>query len=370
MRKLKVGIAGQRGLSYLLGFQQDPRTEVVAFCDINEDVLLEQANKHHIPKTYRIYEDMLASDIDIAVVATPMQLHFQHTLAALLAGKHVFCEVTAASTMEELFWLAEAVEKSGKVYMMTENYLYIPQVQQILAMARAGLFGRLYFGEGEYIHNLESVAGTGGYWRHYWQLGRRGLFYPTHSLGPVMKWMDDHVTAVSCFGTGSHTNPSFLQDDTSLTLCHTQNDALVKIRLDCLSQRPHNLSFYSLQGTKGCYEAPRCTGDSHKIYLTGSDGYADDAEFEKLDQYQSFMPERYQNATDEQKNTGHWGGDYFIVSDYIDSITKGTKPPVDVYDACEWTAVGLLSEKSIRNNGRTYDVPVFKNEKQTNFIYC
>ena len=33
---------------------------------------------------------------------------------------------------------------------------------------------------------------------------------------------------------------------------------------------------------------------------------------------------------------------------------------MDVYDACEWTAVGLLSELSVVNNGRTMTVPRFR----------
>lgn len=60
---------------------------------------------------------------------------------------------------------------------------------------------------------------------------------------------------------------------------------------------------------------------------------------------------------------GHWGGDYFVVQDFIDSLLKGTKPPIDVYDACEWTAVGLLSELSIMNKGKAMEMPDFRKSK-------
>jgi predicted dehydrogenase len=62
-------------------------------CDLNEEVAKNAAQKHDIPKTYRIYEDMLESDIDAVVISTPMQLHVPQAIAAFEAGKHVLSEV-------------------------------------------------------------------------------------------------------------------------------------------------------------------------------------------------------------------------------------------------------------------------------------
>ena len=362
---IKIGIVGARGLSSMLGFKSIPNVKVEALCDINENLLKEESKKHGISKTYRVYEDMLESDIDAVVIATPMQNHCQQVLSALQAGKHVMSEVTAGVTMDELFWLTEAVEKSKKVYMMAENYCYIPENQMILNMVNQGVFGEVYFGEGEYLHDVRSMAVyDNGFatWRSFWQLGKRGAFYPTHSVGPVMQWFKgDRIKSVQCVGSGWNTAPQFRQEDTSITLCQMESGKLIKIRVDCISERPHNLNYYSIQGTKGVYEAPRGLGDDHKIWLKGMDDSTDSAYWRPLkDFYDQYMPERYRNATDEQKATGHWGGDYFIVKDFIDAIVKGDKPAIDVYEACEWTAVGLLSELSVMNGGRAIDMPNFK----------
>ena len=48
------------------------------------------------------------------------------------------------------------------------------------------------------------------------------------------------------------------------------------------------------------------------------------------------------------------------MEDFINAIRTGESPIVDVYTACEWTAVGLLSEISVVNNGKTMDVPKFR----------
>lgn len=365
---LKVGIVGARGLSTLMGFNALPNVRVEALCDLDAQLLQEQSEKHNIPNTYRVYEDMLGSDINVVVVATPMQLHVQQVIMALEAGKHVLSEVTAGTTMDELWWLLQAAKKADRVYMMAENYMYIPQNQLLNNMVKKGLFGDVYYGEGEYLHELKHmqqyVNGTTS-WRKYWQLGKRGNFYPTHSLGPVMQWFPgERIVSVSCFGTGWNTSPDLRQEDTTITLCQLDSGRLIKLRTDCISERPHNLSYYTLQGTKGAYEAPRGLGDDHKIWLKGMDESTDKAQWRPLsDFYDQYLPERYKNATDEQKEAGHWGGDFFIIEDFVYSIRKGTKPPVDVYDACEWTAVALLSELSVQNGGRSMEMPDFRNIK-------
>ncbi|WP_181376442.1 Gfo/Idh/MocA family protein [Paenibacillus agaridevorans] len=368
---IKIGIVGARGLSVLQGFRSIPDTEVVALCDLDEGYCQMQAKQHGIPNTFRIYEDMLESDIDAVVIATPMHLHVPQAIQALEHGKHVMSEVTAGVTMDELWWLKETVESSGMVYMLAENYCYIPENQLIMNMVKKGLFGEVYFGEGEYLHNARDLAyrfnregtveGVNSTWRKYWQLGKRGAFYPTHSLGPVMQWFEgDRIKSVSCFGTGWHTDKRFRQEDTSITMCQLESGKLIKLRLDCLSNRPHNMSYYTLQGTKGSFEAPRGLGDQHKVYFVSEGEHSDDAQWKPLSDLYEHMPERYKNATDEQKSAGHWGGDYFIVEDFVNAIKGLQKPAIDVYDACEWTAVALLSELSVMNGGRTMDMPDFR----------
>lgn len=369
---IKVGIVGARGLSTLKGFQASPDAEVVALCDLDERFLDEQAAKHGIPRKYRIYEDMLDSDIDAVVVATPMQLHVPQSIQALEAGKHVLSEVTAGVTMDELWWLKEVVEQTGNVYMMAENYCYTPQNQLVLNMVRQGVFGEVYFGEGEYLHDIRNLAlrknryddHISPTWRKYWQLGKRGAFYPTHSLGPVMQWFQgDRIRSVASFGCGWHTDPRFRQEDTSVTLCQMESGKLIKLRIDCISQRPHNMSYYTLQGTKGCFEAPRGLGDQHKIWLDSLGDDPDHAAWRPLSDFYEYLPDRYKHATEAEKSAGHWGGDFFIVRDFVDAV-KGERPsPIDVYDACEWTAVALLSELSITNGGRTMDMPDFRGSR-------
>ncbi len=200
-KTMKIGIAGGRGLSTMMGFNAIEGVEVATLCDLDEELLKSKSEQYHIPHTYRIFDDMLESDIDAVVIATPMQCHVPQAIAALEAGKHILSEVTAGVTMDELWWLKETVEKSGRTYMYAENYAYMPFCQQVREMVRKGLFGEVYYGECEYLHNVRSLMvypNGKTSWRSYWQLGKRGNFYPTHSLGPMMQWFEgERIQSIS-----------------------------------------------------------------------------------------------------------------------------------------------------------------------------
>ena len=371
MNEIKIGIAGCRGLSTLKGLQDIEGVRIAAMCDLDEGHLKDAAERIGTDvKTYRIFEDMIESDIDAVIIATPMQCHVPQAIAAMEAGKHVMCEVTAGVTMDELFWLCETVEKYNKIYMYAENYIYTPEVQLVKEMTKKGLFGKPYYAEGMYLHDIGNILvypNGKTSWRSYWQCGKRGNFYPTHSIGPVMQWFpEDRITEISTFSPGIHNEFGLKQDSGTTTMCRTDKGNLLNIRVDCLSHRPHCMTNYLLQGTNGIYQSAQygkgnLPGDIDRVSLVGSEGaYAHAMDWEDLMNYKDLLPERYRNATEKEMSAGHGGGDYFIVKDFIDAIRTGIQPELNVYKACEWTAVGLLSALSVVNNGKTIQVPNFR----------
>jgi predicted dehydrogenase len=242
-------------------------------------------------------------------------------------------------------------------------------------MARKGLFGEVYFGEGEYVHEIRFLHHTDDgqpTWRYYWQVGINGSTYPTHSLGPVMQWFtavnpDERIESVICVGTGQHTDPEHPHDDTSLLLCKLRSGKLIKIRVDMMSNRPHQMTYYSLQGTHGCYEASRVAGEPGKIWI-GENKTPEHREWRSIEEFEEHLPELWRNPPEDALKAGHGGGDYWEVRDFVEAIVNGTPPPVDIYTALEWTAAGLCSQISIMNNGVPIQVPDFRDPKQRPLI--
>ncbi len=362
---LKIGIVGMRGLSVLQAIKAMPEeARVTAVCDLDEGVLNTAVERIGDPevKAYRIYKDMLEkADIDAVIVATPMQLHVSMAIDALQAGKHVMCEVTAAVSMDELWWLIENVEKSGKIYMYAENYCYMPDCQLVRQLVKKGMFGEIYYGEGEYTHDCTDLRNWHGKtgWRTYWQMGTRGTFYPTHSLGPVMQCFDDdRIVSVASFSSGNHNPYGLRNDDVNQTMCQLASGKLVKVRVDTISPRPHCLTYYQIQGTKGCYEAPRGLGDVAKIALATDEDPEGYKNWRPLSDFKDYLPERYRSGAG--AGAGHGGGDYYIVADFVDAVKKNVQPELNVYKAAEWTAVALLSQLSVTNGGRVMEMPHFR----------
>ncbi len=359
--KLKVGIVGaNRGSSYFHQFGTITETEVAAICDINETSLQNLAERFNVPYQFTDYTEMLDA-VDLVVLATPENLHVPQSIAALDVGKHVISEVTAAVKLEECYDLVRAVRKSSAKYTMAENTCYSKHNVLIRNMVEKGLFGDLYFGEGEYLHNIKSLhhdASGNPTWRYYWQVGINRCNYATHSLGPVLQWFGERVVSVCCLGTGVNTDPEHAMEDTVMMLCKTESGGLIKIRIDMLSNRPAN-SYFSLQGTKGCYESSRGLGAAPKIWLSE---FGISEQWRPLSQFDDLLPDRWKNPPAEAQDVGDLG-EYFKVRDFVDSILNDTQPPIDVYTAMDYTVPGLVSEQSIAGGGAPMEVPDFREIK-------
>jgi predicted dehydrogenase len=353
--KIRIGIAGApRGRSFLAGLAAyGDQAEIRAVYEPDPVARRKFADDTGVD-TPASYEDLLAA-VDAVIVASPQHHHAPQAIMALNQGVHVLSEVPAAVSLEQAQDLLTAARRSGAHYMIAENYCFSPANLTIKEMARAGLFGDLYFGEGEYLHEMKSWhTDASGYptWRYHWQVGRAGITYPTHSLGPLLWWFQDRVVAVSCSGTGRHTDPEHEIDDTVLMLARTAGGALLNIRLDLLSNRPHLMNYYSLQGTAGAYEAARVAGAPDHIYLAGQ---SPSEQWEPVDAYvEKFLPERYREVA---AGAGHGGTDTWPVRDFLDAVVADRTPELDIYAALDMTLPGLVSESSFYEHGAWRSVP-------------
>src|SRR5699024_9862723 len=361
MNKLQIGLVGTtRGADFYNDFNMFDNVEVTSVMDTDQQALLDFKNTYEVENTFDDYENLLHSNIDVVVLASPIHLHAKQAIAALDKNIHVLSEVTAATNLEDCKLLFEAVKRSKAQYMMAENYCYIRENVAINNMIKKGLFGDVYFAEGEYLHNVRYLHydNEGNpTWRRKETMGKRGCTYGTHSLGPILDWFNDEkIKWVNCLGSGTHTIEEYENDDTTVMLCQTETGSLIKIRLDMVSNRPHNMGYYSLQGTKGCYEAPRITGEKHKVWL---EDYSRDSEewinLEDIDH--EFLPEEYIHMPVERKDSNHWAADYFMIKDFIDCITNNKPVTIDIYKALQYTIPGILSEQSINSKGRAIEVP-------------
>ena len=361
--RIQLGIVGAcgRGGSFKSACDALRQFEIRAICDTNAEKLPESAARLGAPEYYISMDDMLArSNVDAVVIGTPMPLHVPQAVAALRAGKHVLSEVPAGVALGECHELVQACRAGKARYMMAENYTYMWANVIVRSIVEKGLFGTPYYAEGEYIHELKELNEITT-WRRKWQTGINGITYGTHSLGPILQWMKgDRVESVCCAGSGHHYRDPrgdlYENEESGVMLGKLRSGGLVKIRVDMLSDRPHAMTNYQLQGSDGCYESARAHGEKNRIWMRSRS--KDRNTWTDLnDLADEFLPEYWKQGMEEAKKSGHGGGDYFEMLDFLDTVTGKRPCPIGIDEAMDMTLPGLVSQQSIQENGRWLPVP-------------
>ena len=102
------------------------------------------AKKHNLtpePEYCRTLDELLASDIDAVMIATPNSLHYPQTIRALEAGKHVLVEKPMASSMKEAEEMIALAEEKGLVLQVNQSLRYSSLHAEIAGMIAKGKIG-------------------------------------------------------------------------------------------------------------------------------------------------------------------------------------------------------------------------------------
>lgn len=142
---VKFGVigAGQWGREILATLSRQPFARVTAICDAWAPTL--KKAQEAAPKAAALpdYRRLLeSSEVEAVVIATPTHQHKEIVLAALQAGKHVYCEAPLAATIDEARAVAIAAQNASKQVFQgglqgRSNALY----QHILQFVRSGVLG-------------------------------------------------------------------------------------------------------------------------------------------------------------------------------------------------------------------------------------
>ena len=169
---MKVGVvgAGQFAGSFVSLWQLHPGVEAVYATDLIPERARDYQQRYGIARTFGTLADLLASDCDAVAVMTQRWHHGEHVLAALRAGKHVFSAVPMATTQSEIEAIVAQVDRTGLIYMMGETSYYNPAVIWARERIAAGDFGRVFYAEGDYVHDMDN-----GFYAAYRYRRRSGL---------------------------------------------------------------------------------------------------------------------------------------------------------------------------------------------------
>ena len=131
-KKVRLAVLGNgpRGTGLAGVYAAHPNVEVVAVCDIADD-LAENAAAYiqnavgYSPKTFKSYEELSkGACYDAVLVAVDPDIQVDYAVREMERGIHVMTEVPAAYTIDQCYKLVNAVRKTGCKYQLAEQTRY------------------------------------------------------------------------------------------------------------------------------------------------------------------------------------------------------------------------------------------------------
>ena len=352
IRAAFIGI--NRGSTHLKNFANLPGTEIVALCDLYEDIVVRELKK------------LASYKANFSNVKTYWGDKNQWKVML----KEVRPDVVFISTKKHC--------------MMMENVNYGRDELMFLNICRKGLIGELLHAEAAYIHELRwqmfnTDRGTGN-WRTLHYSESKGNLYPTHGLGPVAQYMnlarhDDnfkHIISLSspAIGRNNFANENFDSNhkwnkmdfsngDINSSIIKTNLGRTVLVQWDETSPRPytrHNL----IQGTKGIL-----AGFPTRVALEeGVEGVTKDhhswVQGDNLNiLYEKYDHPLYKRLNEKTISSGHGGMDGIMMYRIVECLKNGLALDQNVYEGCFWSAITPLSARSIERDGAPESFPDF-----------
>ena len=361
-KNLRVGVYGiGRGASFAEQAAAMDGVELAAVCDQRERPLNEFVHAHPGVTGYTDYAKMLEHDLDAVVLANYCTEHAPAAILALQAGKHVQSESIAVKTMGEAVDLVRAVEASGKTYMYAENYAYMNFTQEMAYLYQRGDIGEFRYAEGEYVHPVSvdtkiALSPTFEHWRNWIP----ATYYCTHSMSPIMYITRLRPVKVNGFvipydpKTPAYSETYQRSDLASILMVQMENGGYAKLLFGSLEK---HYVWYRIYGHEGEMENSRTDGGQllvHREPWNEKPGEPNDV---------AYTPE-FRRFHDLAEKSGHGGGDFFMLHEFIEAIRTGVPPYFDIYRGLQMSCLGILAYKSALENNRAFDVPSFHDPKE------
>lgn len=211
--KLKVGLIGTgfMGKTHAFGFVSAPRVfdlpmdiELHTVADIDGVAARGAARAYGFVRATADWRDITDNpEIDIVSITAPNALHKELSLAAIGAGKHVYCEKPLAPLADDAREMADAAEEAGVGAHVGLNYLCNPMFALAREMIAAGELGEIRSYRGLHAEDYMADADGPFTFRHdpagggaLADLGSHALATAEFLLGPITEVMGDCVTVI------------------------------------------------------------------------------------------------------------------------------------------------------------------------------
>jgi predicted dehydrogenase len=158
------------GVKAVFGDTPDIRRELL--CEVTDDLASRRAAEFGFARATSDWRALIADPaVDIVSITTPNQFHAEMAIAALEAGKHVWCEKPMSPKFADAEAMAAAAHRSGKVAILGYNYIQSPAINYIKSLLDEKAIGAVnhlriemdedYLADPDQPHSWRSEASAG-----------------------------------------------------------------------------------------------------------------------------------------------------------------------------------------------------------------
>jgi predicted dehydrogenase len=374
MTQVRIGVIGTGLRSSIAKYWHNPKgnSVVVGAADVSLKAL--EKFKNEIDKDLFVttdYKELLErADIDAVAILSPDYLHEEHALAALQAGKHVYCEKPLAITPEGCDRIIDEAEKSGKHLMIGFNMRYMSMYQTMKEIIDSGVIGDI---KAVWVRHF---VGLGGYYYYHDWHGTRAnttsllLQKASHDID-VIHWLaGSYATKVSAFGSldyygGDQPNDLYCPD---CELKDTCPDVSLQKLTQCafreeIDVEDNNMLIMELEGgIKASYMQCHFTPDYSRNYtFIGTKGRLENDDVNDKVYVKTRKSGSWHEMSDityeMKKMTGtHGGADPRICQDFVNLVLYNKQPLTTPFAGRMSVAVGCAATESIRAGGKVVEI--------------
>lgn len=211
--KLGIGLIGTgfMGKAHVFGFTLAPRIfdlpydiELKMVADITPELAVQARDALGFKMGTHDWRNLLSDpDIDVIDITTPNALHKEMALAAIAAGKHVYCEKPLAPLAKDALEMSLAAEAAGVKTQVGFSYLCNPMLAYAKAIIASGELGEIRSYRGVHAEDYMADRNSPYTFRHdpagggaFADIGSHALATAEYLLGPIDRVMGNCVTTI------------------------------------------------------------------------------------------------------------------------------------------------------------------------------
>lgn len=319
---------GNRGSHLLRGAMEQPAAKVVAVCDNKPDRLDKAATAaaRDNPSAYSDWRRVIdRKDVQAVFIATPPHLHAPMAIAALEAGKHVYCEKPIGVTAADVRNLVRAARRANKVFVAGQQLRSSGTLVECVQKIRDGAIGDVLMVKAQRQATTDlNHHGSSADW--YFDVAKSGGYLieqSVHNLDLCNWAIGAHPVRACGFGG----------------ILMYKNDPPGRTIFDCGSLTYEYPGGVKMSFTQNVFQARSFPGGSQYVYVYGSKA--------SLDLYTAAtlypLGEGKASLLAERRKEGQHA---HIVAFY-DCITKGAKSPADIVVGAEAALTAIMGHEAM-----------------------